>query len=198
MTQRINLYTAEFRARRQYLSLPWVAVGCGALLLIGIFATVVQWRYGAGVRADIAAAQGEVDALNRTLEVERARLAQHVALPELTRQLQKLQEELAAKAQLVVALQNTPLAVRNGYAPVFEALARHPLDGLWLTRIDVIGDAVNLAGEARRPELVPEYIATLTGDAQFSAQSYEVLTMQRNDQGLMQFEIRRRAGDARP
>ncbi len=196
MTQRINLYVAEFRPHRQYLSLPYVAVACAVLLATGVLATLAQWRYGAGVRADIAALEAQLKTLSQQLESDRARLAQHVPSAELSRQLQKLRDEVEAKSQLSVALQNTPLIVRNGYAPILEALARHPLDGLWLTRIDVVGDAVNLAGAARRPELVPEYIDGLMRDEQFATQSYEVLSMQVDDDGLLKFEMHNRAAGA--
>lgn len=196
MTQRINFYTAEFRARRDYLTLPHLALACAVVLLIGVLVALAQWRSGVSLQREVTALQVDVDKLKQALEADRARLARHAAASTLTRDLQRLQDEVASKTQLVSALQNTPLLVRNGYAPIFEALAKHPLDGLWLTRIDIVGDAINLAGTAQRPELVPEYIAALMGDAQFDTQSYETLTMKRDEQGLMQFEIRQRAQEA--
>lgn len=188
--QQINLYTAEFRPRRQYLSLPNVALAAGAMLLVGALVYAAQSWHGGRLRSELAASQAEVATARSELEVAQVKLAAHVPSTELAAQLKKRSEEVAAKDELLAALKNTPQLTRKGYSPVLASLTRHPLDGLWLTRVDIVGDEVNLSGLTRKAELVPDYVDTLVKDADFGAQSYEVLAMQATDDGLLKFDLR--------
>jgi len=188
--QQINLYTAEFRPRRQYLSLPNVAVAAGIALLLGALIFAGQSWHGGHLRTDLAALQAEVATARNDLEAAKIKLAAHVPSPALAAQLKQRSEEVAAKSELLIALKNTPQLTRKGYSPVLASLTRHPLDGLWLTQVAIAGDEVNLSGLTRKAELVPDYVDTLVKDADFGAQSYEVLAMQATDDGLLKFDLR--------
>jgi Tfp pilus assembly protein PilN len=188
--QRINLYTAEFRPRRQYLSLPNVAVAAVIALLLGVLIFAGQWWHGTHLRSELAELQTNVTTARSELENAKVKLAVHVPSSELAAQLTQRSEEVAAKDELLAALKNTPQLTRKGYSPVLASLTRHPLAGLWLTHVDIVGDEVNLSGLTRKAELVPDYVDTLVKDADFGAQSYEVLAMQATDDGLLKFDLR--------
>lgn len=188
--QQINLYTAEFRPRRQYLSLPNVAAAAGVALLLGVLIFAGQLWHGAHLRTELAATQAEVATARSELDIAKVKLAAYVPSPELVAQLKQRNEEVAAKDELLIALKNTPQLTRKGYSPVLASLTRHPLEGLWLTHVDIVGDVVNLSGLTRKAELVPDYVDTLVNDADFGAQSYDVLAMQATDDGLLKFDLR--------
>lgn len=191
--QSINLYTAEFRPRRDYLTLPNLALAAAGVFAVGLLIAALQWWHGAHLQSTLTARQVELQTLRAQADADGVRLAAHLPSAALARELDSRRTESAAKDQLLTSLKDTPPLVREGYAPVLTSLARHPLDGLWLTRIEIVGTAVNLAGRARRAELVPEYIDTLVRDADFGAQGYEVLAMQATEDGLLSFDLRSRA-----
>ena len=194
--QQVNLYSADFLPRRHYtlLSLRSCALLCGALIVLGGVIAVAQAWYVQRLRAQVVALQSQTETEQSGLTADQARLAQHVPSPALLAELDTLKGEEAARAELLAALDKVASMERRGYSGILTSLASHPVEGLWLTGISIADGDVDLSGLTRSAERVPQLVERLVQDAGFGPHGYRVLTMKADDNGLLNFQLRGRAG----
>ncbi len=192
--QQINLYATEFQPRRQYafLSLRNSVALCGAVFVLGCAIALGQAWYAYRLRAQLAALQTQIQAEQTALAADQSRLAEHLPSPGLVAELEKLNNEESAKKELLTALESSAPADQQGYSGILTSLASHPVEGLWVTNIDIAGGDVGLSGLTRSAELVPDFIDTLVKDANFGPRRYRALTMKMTDGGLLAFQMRGR------
>jgi MSHA biogenesis protein MshI len=195
--QRINLYSAESKPRRDYAFLSlrncialWVAI----VVLGGAVALAQLWHMR-HLRADVAVLRTQIQTEQTALTADQARLTGHVPSPALVAELEKLNGEEAAKKELLVELEGINSLEREGYSGILTSLASHKVAGLWLTEIDVADGNVNLSGLTHDADRVPDFIDTLVRDSKFGSRSYSVLTMKMVEGGLLAFDLRSRSDE---
>ncbi len=194
-TQQINLYTAEFHPRRDWLSATRCAQLWSGTLAAGLLiAAALAWHAHA-LSGTLKSLQAQLQDEQTALTAAQTTLAARTPSPALTAELQRRSAEAAAKAELLVALEQDELAGRAGYTPVLQSLGRTTIDGLWLSGIEIVSGDVNLTGTTRRAELIPEYIAKIVGAADFGARGYKSLDVKAGDNGLLHFALRGQRSD---
>lgn len=175
--QRINLYQDQFRRRRDWLDSRHLAL----MLLAGIAVLAAisanqAWRANAAearasaLEADRQAARARLESLQAQLEPERD-----------DERLRKLRAELSAKQSLLDYLESGPLGERDGFSPFLDGLARHVVDGVWLSRITLRegGARMRLDGHAVDPDRVPQLITALGAAAAYDGHAFRRLAIDR-------------------
>jgi hypothetical protein len=163
VSQQINLFNPIFLKQKKYFSavtmLQSLGLVVGAVLLFYAY-TAYESRNQARIAADAArqlAAQSEqVAALTRDYSpLGRSRL--------LHEELARVNARLKQREDMLVVLQTGGLGNTEGFARYLTALARHPINGVWLTSFSVSGDEVelNLSGRVLQADLVPAYLRAL-------------------------------------
>jgi len=188
--QQINLYTAEFRPQRQWLTPQLCVQLWGGILVVGLLIAIAQSWHGHRLRGEMNALQAQVDNEKTSLAADQAALALRKPSPALTTELERSNAEEAAKNELLEALQAGALSGKQGYTPILVGLARNTMEGLWLTAIEIGGGDVNLKGATRRADFVPEYIDKIVSDNGVGPREYRSLKLQTDDQGVLTFELR--------
>ena len=188
--QQINLYSAEFRPQRQWLTPLHCVQLWGALLAMGLLIAAMQVWQGHRLHREMNALQAQVDGEKSGLETDQAALALRKPSPALGAELERSQAEAAAKTELLTALQSGALSGQQGYTSILVGLARNTMDGLWLTAIEIGGGDVNLKGATRKADFVPVYIDKIVADSGFGPREYRSLKMQTDDKGALTFELR--------
>jgi len=166
MAQQINLFNPVFLKQKKYFSavtmLQSIGLVVGAVVLFYAY-TLHESRSQARVAADAArqlAAQGEqVAALTRDYSPQgRSRLLQE--------EIARVNARLKQREDMLALLQTGGLGNTAGFARYLTALARHPINGVWLTGFSVSGDEVelNLTGRVLQPDLVPAYLRALNSE----------------------------------
>lgn len=198
--QEVNLYTAEFHAPVEFLSLTKTVVLWGVAVL-AVLGWALAQRYVEGHAQDrLSQAQAAVAAAEHQLSATQMRLASHVPAPDLVAGAARATREAEAKERLLAALaQGAPL-LRQGFSTAMTELARRPVPGLWLNQIRISGADLALAGETREAELVPRYVERLDGAAGFASQAYTRLRIDRQAvDGVLSFELNtRRDAESKP
>ena len=181
MSQRINLYQEQFRPRRTYTDARHL--GIGMLLAVVMLAAVtgaLGWRAQAAEER-AAALSAQRDAAQQRLASVRASLESARSERDSGERLARLRAELAAKRRLMAYLERGPLASRQGFSGHLAGLARHRVEDLWLTRIELRagGRSLRLAGHALGPERVPAFIAGLAQTPVFQGHTFRTLRIDR-------------------
>ena len=190
MQQQINLFQPVFRREAKVFSARTLAqVLILALVLIVAGVALLQLQLGRHT-----ATRTLLDGQYRALESQLGKLeaqADSGQLAELDARIKTLETQLTDGSAELGEIQQQVVARSRGFAPVFTALARHPLQGLWLTGIQLRDDSLELTGTTLDPELLPRYLAQLSADTDLAPWSLTTVQMQRSTElpGQVQFTL---------
>lgn len=182
--QQVNLYQQTAPAWRPFgsatLALAVGAVGCGLAII---------WAFGAW---QVTRLRQSVDALQRQQAAQQAALSALGSLQidgasptDLQARIQQLGAELSARERALTLLQGGAVGGTRGFSAQLAALARHPMEGLWLRQITVsdLTGALSLAGEALDPDRVPRYLRALATEPVLTGLRFDRLVIERPEGG---------------
>ncbi|MBI5041501.1 MAG: hypothetical protein HZB57_10010 [Gammaproteobacteria bacterium] len=196
MHQQINLFQPVFRREAKVFSARALAqVLMLALVLIVAGVALLQLQLGRhNATRDLLNAQ--YTALEKQISTLEAR-ADTGQFANLDARIKTLETQLADGSVELAEIQQQVVARSAGFAALFTALARHPLNGLWLTGIQLHDDILELKGTTVDPELLPRYLALLTEDADLAHWSLTTVRMERGVEtpGQVQFTLRSAEAD---
>ncbi|MGH8202681.1 MAG: hypothetical protein ACREVO_20325 [Steroidobacteraceae bacterium] len=180
--QQINLYQETAPAWRPFgsatLALAAAAVCC---------CFVAIWGFGTW---QVDRLQRSVDELQQQQSAQQTMLSslrsQSVAgsdAADLTSRVQQLSAELAARERALALLQQGAAGNTSGFSAPLAALARHPMQGLWLQQItlsDLTG-STSLAGQVVDPDWLPRYLHVLATEPALANIRFDSLVIERPD-----------------
>lgn len=164
MAQQINLYSPALLGEKKHFSAATMSQALALLLAAGLaFYVYVYYKTSAFER--IAAESA------RQLKGQSEQLA--LLMKDFSPQGKSrlLEEEVARSSarlkqleHLASALQTGGLGNSTGFSRYLAALARQPVNGVWLTDVSIGGDEAQLAmtGRALHADLVPAYVRALS------------------------------------
>lgn len=180
MSQQINLINPIFLQRRKQFSAVTLAQGLGVILLaLAAFAAYSAYQaaqIAREARTAAAALKAAQDRLVAVAEKNRPRPADKA-----------LEEAIAAAAARLAASQQILGFVQKGqpdgdasHAAVMRALARRAMPGVWLTGLNLDNGerALEIAGRALAPELLPAYIRSLGQESALAGKPLGSMTLQ--------------------
>lgn len=166
----------------------------GRLAAVAAGAAALQWGLEAHQASTLSTQLSELEA-QRDLVDERLRLvAGDLDAEELSAEerivLKSLEARRASQLHLLGAIDRYAGEVRS-FAGVAGALARTPVDGLWLTRIHVRdgGRALALSGEAVDSHRVPTLLEGLEAESGVAGIGFASLRLSRTEEGRIAFEL---------
>lgn len=180
--QQINLYQETVPAWRSFgsatLALAAIAVCC-------CFAAI--WGFGTW---QVDRLQRSVDGLQRQQGAQQTMLSSLGSLAaagsngvDLKARVQELSAELAVRERALALLQAGAAGNTGGFSAPLAALARHPMQGLWLRQItlsDLTG-STSLAGQVVDPDWLPRYLHVLATEPALASVRFDSLVIERPD-----------------
>ena len=196
MKQQINLYQSELRPRSE----PFSVVSIAWLFLVFLGALAVFYAYGTmrlnRVETAMYSIDDELQQLRGQLEVLVRQFPEKSESKLLTTEIARLNRELDRRRAISRALEKHSLENSRGFSDLLESLARQHVQGTWLTHVSIAdgGESFSFAGHTWSSELVPAYIRQLSEEKPFKGLAFNVLEMQRGEEGKgdLLFEVRTR------
>lgn len=195
--QQINLYQPIFRKQRQIFSATTMLSSAGivAVALLGIYAFGL-WQV-TGLEHEAVQLEGREKAYTAQLaRLDPTSGAQR--RKQIEKELERLNATVLRQQRLAEVLRKRSVSSTEGFSADLAALARRHVGGLWLTKLSINGasGAIELAGRAVAPELVPEYLQSLSEEPALSGQRFDRLQIERDENASMvQFRVTSRAVD---
>ena len=193
MQQQINLFQPVFRREAKVFSARTLAQILALALVLGVAGVALlqlQLSRHSATRNLLDSQYRALETRLQTLE-NRGDIAQLTALD--TR-IEGLQRRLVDGAVELAEMRGLMLARSTGFAPLLDALARHPLDGLWLTGIRMQDGELELQGVARSPEAIPNYLALLGDDPTLARWTLATVHVERDAEAVGQLRFTLRSG----
>lgn len=179
MKQQINLYQPIFRRQKKVFSALAMLQVCAFMLMV--FTTI--YFYG---QFKLQPLQDQLVRLNQDMALLNSQLSKLESRQQvdsknrlLENEIARLSVELTKRRQVQSILSTRELGNTKGLSGYLEAFARQHVQGIWLTRINIANGGRNLGfhGKTRSSELVPVYIARLSGEELLNGMSFNVMEL---------------------
>ena len=193
MMQQINLYQEQLRPQKKPFSAASMTISsCIFVVLLAMIyfysayqLSSVETRIQA-IDNDLANLRGQVETLvTQFPEKQESKL--------ITSEIARLSRELDKRQAIGRALEKHAIDNKRGFSDLLESLARQHIQGTWLTHVAINdgGESLSFEGLTYSSELVPAYIRQLSDEATFKGLVFNVLEMQRGEEGSdeLQFQV---------
>lgn len=182
MIQQVNLYKAEFRPRRQWLTAT-SAVFAVVIVLAVVLATGGWFRHQAtGLEQSVANEQATNERLEQSIETLGNEIQARRPDPELEQAIERVTDTLSRRQRLLERVERLANNPSDGFSGPMTALARQIPGGVWLTGLNLQPGNITLEGRTGAGDLVPAYLERLGGEAAFAGQSFSDFTLSRSDE----------------
>ena len=183
MKQQINLYKGSLRRDPVKFS----AAAMGVSVAVCAVALVGGWflasSHASALSAELRIVRQQETAAAQRLEELTAMLAARQTDEHESASLQDALDALARRERLLELIAGPASRASSGFSATLDALARHGVAGLWLTRISVTGPDLRttLEGRATAPGLVPEYLLGLAAQGVLTGQRFDQFEIEQSD-----------------
>lgn len=183
MSQQINLYNPAFERKRDLLTLPGSAAAWAIALAVAVVAVVAMDVRTGNLEHQLKQTIAEREAAQADMAKLAGQLAARKPDPALATQIQKLEQGVASRKEVMSTLQGGVIGNTQGFSGHLQAFARQSLAGLWLTGLKVAGAGqdVVLEGRATSPDLVPAYLRRLNREEIMQGHVFAELEIRRPD-----------------
>lgn len=191
--QQISLYQAppESSLLKDYYPFPQLALALLVLMLV-LYALALADHNKLSSQLALLVQQDQLGQLQ--LEKLRAEASLIKLDPKLQLRLTELQAQQLAKKAMLRSLDLLEMGNLVGFSAYLEGLARRPVPGLWLTRINLErgGEHIGLQGVSTKPEHIPRLLQNLAIEPVYQGSKFDVLELNSNNQpdGLLFFDVR--------
>jgi Fimbrial assembly protein (PilN) len=162
MSQNINLFTPEFRKKRQLLTLGLV-VQCLGIVLAALFGYhfYLQQQVN-GLSAELAVTEKLLKTQGGLVNHLKDKPKPVMTEAQIDAEISKLEAEVKGAGESLTALKGGALGSQQGFAEYLRAFSRQTVGGLWLTAFDIGGSGdLEIHGRALSPDLLPSFIQRL-------------------------------------
>lgn len=190
MKSRLDLYTQEFRPRRQWGTLPQILLAWGLLsLLLLTYGLYSNWQHQRQSR-QLAQLQGQLSVVKAEASRLEAQLAKHQPSPALVALLKEKQLRADGMQLMLQRLDQLAPERVQSYADLLADLAQIMSPQLSLERIQVEQERISLAGETRSSQEVPAWVDRFKQTHTLSGKQFSELALSRDKEGRLLFELR--------
>ena len=190
MKIRINLYGDEFRPRRQWGTLPQMALAWGLCLLVLVTAQLTLQHLQSRQRVDNQQQELTLNALRSEGERLLAEQAKRQPDTVLTQQNKALARQVKVNQQLLTSLAAREMLKSNGFAQLLADLARIGSQGIALQHIQFDEGRISLAGLARSSQDVPAWVSRFAETEALANKPFAELEISRDGEGGLAFQLR--------
>lgn len=179
MRQEVNLYRDGFEVAKVEFSANKMAAVVGAVAMLFLVGSLFAEFRAERLKNEARRMESAKKALTEDLENKTAELEALKADAGLERKAARLQRSVRAKQKLIALLGESTGGNTEGFASYLRGLAKHPVQGIWLTRIAFQngGQDISFSGIATRPENLPGFLQRIGQEPPFAGRSFEKLEM---------------------
>ena len=176
INQQIDLFDEQFHTEEVTFDADDMLKTLGAWFGLLMLIFVAGWFFSLrGVKSELA----DVEARKAEIEQKNADLRQQyppkVLDENLEAQVESLEADVDNEKSLNTAYNRQGRLNQGGFSNFLEGLARQPVEGLWLRRIEVSngGAILSLEGSSTGPEKVPAFIKQLREEPAFQGKEFK-------------------------
>ncbi|MCK6262257.1 MSHA biogenesis protein MshI [Vibrio sp. ZSDE26] len=186
---RVNLYPAHLKPKKQYftfknVAISWLTVASILLALSGFY----HYRSG-NLQVELTAERQQSKSLSQQTAKLKKELESHTPSPDKVAAVARLKLEIQTHRDSLKAIGDYDQSQRQGYSGVMVSLATLGRKDISLEKIQIDSHKLNLHGLARNAEAVPNWVHQFRQELNLVGRTFEKLKIGRNDQNIITFEL---------
>ena len=176
--QEINLYLPEFRPKKEYFSANFTVASSVVFVVVLVFIFFSAKYSNDKFQASVEQLENQAVASSERITEIKSRSPSTNAL-QLEKRILQLNESIEGRKQVGQIIEWQNLGNAEGFAGVMNGLARHSSTSFALSRIRISagGKLIELAGETRKAESIPQYLQDLHEEKSFEQIRFGLLSM---------------------
>ncbi|RUO42819.1 hypothetical protein CWE15_05295 [Aliidiomarina taiwanensis] len=189
MKRRLNLYHSSLHPVKETLTSQRVVWAVAAVLLVAAMAR-------GGLEYALHSLQEQQDALTQSQQNLNERMMDLVAqanrqqpMRSLLRQTAQTELEISSRQALLAEFENRGTIQRDNLSPVLQELASIHTQGVWLTRISITPEGVELEGSTLEAGLIPRWMAKFSQTTTLAKHQFSVVDLQRDTSRVLNFAL---------
>ncbi|UTA46588.1 hypothetical protein L1F30_10470 [Simiduia sp. 21SJ11W-1] len=188
--QQVNLYLPELQPERELITTQAAVSSLVAVVLLCALVSGFDWLESNRLKAELGQLQAEFTQGQQHIDELLANMPRSQAAT-LQRELDETRAELARRERIYELIQRQNLGNSAGFSEQLMAMARQHQPELSLTGFGLLmgGQKVALAGNAKTPEAVPQYLQRLQFEAAFKQAVFGNLLIERTGPKAVQFQV---------
>jgi len=184
--QQVNLYTEEFRPKKDPLAFRKIlGAAVGLLVLCALYSAYLIWSVIAQEQTLV-----RIDSANEDLQLEvdgmQARLDARAKDSRLQNDNEVLKIRLHNTQLLLATIKQgvNEEGVRQRFGDILVALAKHRIEPVWLSQVQISdgGERLSLIGHTREPDQVPVYLRAIGQESVLSGRSFNLFNIELPEQ----------------
>jgi Tfp pilus assembly protein PilN len=190
--QQINLLQSSMRPQRPLLSALFMSVALVAALLAIIAISISGTRSVTRLEAQVEALRNWQSSQSESIGSVSQGATGQFDFSASDARLRTAQAQISARRAALAAIASGRAGNTRGFAERLAALARRPVDGLWLERIVLSSEqhSARFQGVAQDPNLVPLFIQRLQSEPSLTGQRFDVVHINSDTKpGPFRFEL---------
>lgn len=191
MKQRINLYQASLQPVKKLISANRVGITALSSILVLILLVVFISVSANSVQRKLAREQVQLEQLQANINELSERANQQRVSRELSRRVNNLESEIAAKRQLLRDFNSQRQVQDINFSHVLGDLSEIHMEGVWLTRIRANQQGVEIYGRTLQPAVIPIWMGKFSEVGTLNPFQFSVVELQRE-------QNEERSGASRP
>lgn len=189
MKRDINLYHTSLQPMRELLT--------AGRLLVALFILLVVFGLARGAYAyamvKLVEHRAQLNNEQQALNSRRAELINQLnrQRPErsLLRRTERVELEIASRRALLDEFNRRGTIRRDNLSPVLQELASIHMDGVWLTRVTIQPNGVELEGRTLEAGLIPRWMAGFAQTTTLAAHRFSVVELRRDSRDILSFAL---------
>jgi hypothetical protein len=180
IVQQINLYQERFHEK-----LLWVSAGQTAAALMLAIAVIAIWSFLlqselAQVKQDSLSIVADRDRLTAELQVASNQLTRMLKDTRLDRDIETTARKISARKQVLHFVDGNQFGSGQGFSDYLVALSRLHVDDIWLNRIRLGDNFVQIKGSALDATEIPLYFARFSEQVVFQGSHFDLFQLRRD------------------
>src|SRR5690554_2223604 len=189
MKHGINLYHESLRPSQELLTSARLLV---CLLIILVTCIFVRGGDEYAI-AKVVSAQAKAQIQQAELSGRMVELAGELSRQRqdrsLLRRTERIELDVESRRALLDEFNRRGKIRRANLSPVLQELASIHVEGLWLTRISIQADGVELEGHTLAPNLIPHWMAKFASASTLASHQFSVVELRRDNGNLLSFAL---------
>ncbi len=186
----VDLYLDSLKPKKEYFSLKnvmfaWTAIAVVLMAMYGIFT-----YQNTQLNDRLTLLRSQEAEFKQQAETLTQRVAKHKPSPAKVAAVARLEAEIQAKQQSLIAINEHDSAPQLGYSGVMRSLAKLGRNDISLSSISINTHRLDLKGLAKEPQSIPNWISQFKNELNLVGRTFEKLKIGRNDDDIITFELK--------
>ncbi len=191
----INFYQEHLKPKKELMTLSSIGVvwGTVALIMLCLFAWF-QFQ-NIQIQQQLKIANQQNAQLTGQLGELKQKQAKHLPSAEKVAASARLKKEIASQQASLAAIGQYDASQQLGYSGVMDGLAKLSRRDISLSEIGISETTLDVKGMARDANIIPTWIAQFKDEVSLTGRSFEQLTIGRDEQDVVTFELKSKRGE---